>query len=454
MRHDWLGNPVTASSDATIAGIDDFIEGFLAYEAKAANILQASEAEPDNCLANAYSALFYLFLESNEAPDLARPYLEKAEAAAPTASRRERMTTAVVRAWLDGDMAEAIRLSEETAADYPRDLAIVKQAQYHQFNLGNCTGMLKLAEMVAERNDDVPYMHGLAAFGYEQCHLLEDAEASARKAIAMKRKEPWAQHALAHVMITQGRIQEGVDFLTDVSDTWVDLNSFMVTHNWWHLALNYISQGRDEETLRLYDEKIWGVWKEYSQDQIGAVSLLLRLELAGVDVGARWSDLGAYLKVRTDDFVQPFLTMQYLYGLARAGLPEADELMENLRAFAANAPAQTRAAWQEVALPACAGLLAHARGDFETAYARMTTAVPRLLEIGGSHAQRALFDQVQLDAMLKTGRYAQAQQRLEPWRAGCPTDVPTNEKLATVYAQLGLEREAARARATLADLRT
>ncbi len=449
MKQDWLGNIVTGANDATLAGINDFIEGFLAYENKAANILKAVEEDPDNCLANAYAGLFYMFLESKDAPGLARPYVEKAEAVAKDATRREQMNVAAVRAWVDNDIPQAIRLSEEIATEFPRDLAIVKSAQYHQFNLGNCAGMLKLAELVYDKNADVPYMHGLAAFGYEQCHLLDEAEASARKAIEIRRKEPWAHHALAHVMITQGRIQESIQFLNDVSDTWVDLNSFMLTHNWWHLGLNLISRGRNDETLKLYDEKVWGVWKEYSQDQVGAVSLLMRLELVGVDVGDRWKDLGEYLKVRTDDFVQPFLTMQYLYGLARAELAEADTLMDNLRNFADQAPDFVRDAWQNVALIACEGLLAHARGDYSTAFAKMSVAGPRLLEIGGSHAQRALFDQVLLDCMIKTGRYGQAQQVLESGRAHNPLDRPTNNKLVNVYTQLGLGREAAQARARL-----
>ena len=99
MKKDWLGNPVTTTSETTLAGIDDFIEGFLAYEVKAANILKAADEAPDDCLANAYAAMFYMFLESTEAPSLARPYIEKAEAAASRATPREQLTTAIVRRW-------------------------------------------------------------------------------------------------------------------------------------------------------------------------------------------------------------------------------------------------------------------------------------------------------------------------------------------------------------------
>ena len=256
---------------------------------------------------------------------------------------------------------------------------------------------------------------------------------------------------LAHVLLTQGRIKEGIDFLTDVSTTWVDLNSFMVTHNWWHLGLNYISQGRYEDTLKLYDNQVWGVWKEYSQDQINAVSLLIRLEIAGANVGNRWVDIGNYLKPRVDDFVQPFLTMQYLYGLARARLPEADTLMENLNSFVETAPALTRKAWREVALVACEGLLAHAREEYDLAFQKMKPVVPRLVEIGGSHAQRDLFRQVLMHSMIKTGRNQEAIKMLEEARGFDSESVPLNTALVQVYSDAGMMTEAAQAQARLSQ---
>ncbi len=73
MKADWRGNPVTTDSDATLAGINDFVEGFLSYETKAANVLKAADEDSDSCLANAYASLLYMFMENTEAPILARP---------------------------------------------------------------------------------------------------------------------------------------------------------------------------------------------------------------------------------------------------------------------------------------------------------------------------------------------------------------------------------------------
>jgi hypothetical protein len=268
---------------------------------------------------------------------------------------------------------------------------------------------------------------------------LEQAEAAARKAIEMRRKEPWAHHALAHVMLTQGRVREGRAFLQDVSATWTGLNSFMVTHNWWHEALFALELDRHDEVLGLYDRQVWGVVKDYTQDQINAVSLLARLELAGVDVGARWEDLGDYLAARLQDHVLPFLDLHYLYGLARAGRAEADILMRNIERHTASVPDDDKAAWQSVCVPASRGLLAHARGDYARAVDELGQAMPRLAEIGGSHAQRDLFGQVRLDALVRSGEFTGAQQLPQQQLGGQPESARLRRQAAGVYAALGLE---------------
>jgi hypothetical protein len=276
--------------------------------------------------------------------------------------------------------------------------------------------------------------------------LLDEAETEAQAALAQLPKEPWAQHALAHVLLTRGEIDQGAEFLEACRPTWTDLNSFMWTHLWWHLALFYLSQGRIREVLALYDQHCWGVAKEYSQDQIGAVSLLARVELAGLEVGDRWQDLGAHLAARAVDTLQPFLSLQYLYGLARAGRPEADRLLAAVEERAEGAGAFEVETWRAVALPAARGLLAHARREYDTAWTQLSLALPRLSEIGGSHAQRDLFDQILLDAALQSGRLVEAQQRLELRRARDRDGVPVNSALGGVYERLHLPVLAAAAR--------
>jgi hypothetical protein len=454
MRQDYLGNPTSTDCDSTLRAVDDFIEGYLAYETRAEGIVAAADADADCCIANVYAGLLWMLLEAPQAPRCAAKYLAAAERTQPRATRREQLATAVLRAWVEDDMPTTLRLCDQVLDEFPRDLVIAKTQQYFEFNRGNSPAMLRISLKAMEHNADVPYVHGMAAFAYEQCHLLDQAEQAARRALQMRRKEPWAQHALAHVMLGRGLIDEGAGFLEGTADTWVELNSFMLTHLWWHLALFYLSQGRRASTLDLYDRHCWGVAKDYSQDQIGAVSLLARMELAGIEVGSRWQDLGDHLAARKCDTVQPFLTLQYLYGLARANKPEASALLEAVRRAAANAPAYTREVWREVALPGCEALCAYARGDYECAWRQLSVALPRMLEIGGSHAQRDLFEQFFLDTAIRSGRSVIAQQMLELRRRSDPAGVPINSALASVYSSLGLRSLADEARARAATTRS
>lgn len=455
MQSDYLGNPLTEQRDGTLRGIDDFIEGYLGYETRAERILKVADADPGSCMANVYAGLLWMLLEAPQAPARAAPYIAAAERAALRATQREQLNTAMLGAWAGGDLRRTIQLCDQISDEFPRDLVIVKTHQYFEFNRGNCAGMLRAVLKVGAENGDVPQVYGMKAFGYEQCHLLDEAESEARAALAMRRKEPWAQHALAHVFLTRGQIEAGAQFLEDASDTWSGLNSFMLTHLGWHLALFYLSQGREREALKLYDEHCWGIAKDYSQDQAGAISLLARFEIAGIEVGSRWDEVAGHVAVRAHDTVQPFLTLHYLYGLARARRPEAETLLQTVRDYARRAPEFIRGAWLEVALPACEGVYAYARGDYEQAWQRLCAAVPRMTEIGGSHAQRDLFGQFLLDAALRSARWSAAQQLLELRRAADPNGVPVNRSLARVYGKLGLAglAEQARSRAALSRAR-
>ncbi|RYF81263.1 MAG: tetratricopeptide repeat protein [Comamonadaceae bacterium] len=437
---DALGNPSSVSDAVSRRLVDDFVLGFIACDARAANLAVEGHADEHPYVQACHAAL-QMFAESREAAANARPHIERAQAASALANAREQRFIAAVAAWVAGDLRGAIALHEAQAREFPRDLASLKLGQYHCFNLGDCAGMLRLALAALPHAADVPQLHGMLAFGYEQCHLMRDAEASARRAIAMERKEPWAHHALAHVMLTEGRLHEGLAFMEDVSPTWTGLNSFMLTHNWWHLALFLIDLGRGDEALAVYDQQCWGVVKDYSQDQVGAVSLLARLELAGVPVGERWQDVADHLAARTSDHVLPFLDLQYLYGLARAGRPEADTLGAHIDAFAPQAPEAMRTAWQRVCVPAAHGLLAHARGQHAQAADALGMALPRMIEIGGSHAQRDLFGQIWLDALMCSGRaqhLAVAQDVLQQQVNGQPESRRLARQVRSVYTGLGL----------------
>ena len=103
-----------------------------------------------------------------------------------------------------------------------------------------------------------------------------------------------------------------------------------------------------------------------------------------------------------------------------------------------------------MAIWAAHGIAAHAAEDYDDTIRFLGKALPRLAECGGSHAQRDLFEQIHLDALIKSGRTSQAQQMLEMRRTFDPDGVPLNTMLANVYDTSGLPEQAETARARVA----
>lgn len=410
MLQDSQGLEVTTNSPEAVAAIDQFIHQSLCYGNNPEVILQSLEADPTCALANAHAAAHYLSLESTAGCKQAVPYLETAKKYLAAANEREQLYVWAIAAWARGAIDQAITYHEAIASAFPRDLLSVQRGQYHYFYQGNQAGLLQIAEKVLPANSDNHYLQGMLAFGLEQCHRLEEAEAAGRRATAINRHDPWAHHAVAHVMETQGRLEEGIAWMEGLADTWEDCNSMLYTHNWWHIALYYLEQGKIERVLELYDTHIWGrACKTSSKDQVGAISLLLRLELRGVEVGNRWQRLGNYVIARIHEHALPFQDLHYVYALAQAGQAElVTEMLFSMQAYAKTANPYTQQTWVEVAVPAARGMAAHAIADWSTAIAELGPILPRLHRIGGSHAQRDLFEQVYLDAWLRDDRNYEA----------------------------------------------
>jgi tetratricopeptide (TPR) repeat protein len=428
------GLAVSSASDAGAERVDRFAHAFVSCGADLAPVLQAVEDDPGCGIAHAYAAMLHMFAETAAAPALARPHAHAALRLTERATENERMTAAAVAAWVEGDAPRVRALHDELAARFPEDLVMLKLGQVHRLNEGDYAGMLRLAEAAAAPNGDVAHFHALRAFPLEQLHLLEEAEAAAGRALELDPDEPWAHHAVAHLMDTRGRAAEGAAFLEDAAPSWERCNAFVRHHNWWHLALHRLDLDDVAGALALYDREVRGRAPDYGQEQAGAAALLVRIELQGGDPGARWEELAASVAARGPEHVLAFLDLHYLVALSRAGRPEAAALADGI----ARRARDEGGVWADAALPTALGVLARDRGDAAAAADLMERAMPRLAGIGGSHAQRDLFEQLFLDVLIRAGRHAEAQQRLELRRRAKPGARHTARLLAGVYEGLGL----------------
>ncbi|MGD9799020.1 MAG: tetratricopeptide repeat protein [Parvularculaceae bacterium] len=389
---DQYGLPISNACNEAAAGYDAYVREFLSYGSKLRDLFVIADSSDDSALVNAHAAALHLAFEGAEGWENAKPYLARMRRAEATATDRERLFAAAVESWAARDYVRALAALEELTLRWPADLCAIKWGQYHAFNLGDQAAMLRFAERARIVFEDQPYAHGMIAFALEQNHRLEEAEEEGIRATEIALDDAWAHHAVAHVMETQGRAKDGARWLDHCAHTWERKGVFIRDHNWWHAALFRLALGRYEDALAIYDERLWGAWPEFPQEQIGAVSMLWRLEMRGVDVGDRWTPVIDQVRRRAGEHILPFHDLHYLYALARAGAPEeADAFFASLMRCAEDAVDPYKAFWRETGAPAAQAVRAFAAKDYSTAAECFARALPHLERVGGSHAQRHLF---------------------------------------------------------------
>jgi hypothetical protein len=388
---DLAGLPIANASAADAAAYETYVREFLSYGANLRALFAAADASPGVPLLQAHAAALHLAFEGAEGFAHAAPYLAKM--AGPRASERESAFIAAVDAWSRRDYRAALSLLDALTVRWPADIAAIKWGQYHAFNLGDQEALLRFAERARIVFEGAPYAHGMIAFALEQNHRLQEAEEEGLHASEIAIDDAWAHHAVAHVMETMGRPRDGARWLDHCSHTWDKKGVFIRDHNWWHAALFRIALGREDEALAIYDARLWGAWPEFPQEQIGAVSMLWRLEMRGVDVGDRWRPVAEQARRRAGEHLLAFHDLHYLYALARGG--EAGEAENLVRSIEARAEACDPCAdiWREAAAPLARASFAFARGDWDEATKGFSRAAPQLQRIGGSHAQRHLFSE-------------------------------------------------------------
>ena len=252
--------------------------------------------------------------------------LRAAEAAIGRASEREQRHLAAAKAWARGESSQAIAGWETILADTPTDALALRLVQDAYFFLGRSAAIRDCAERVLPAWDrDNPlasFVLGLYAFGLEETGDLKRAEDFGREALARNPRDAWATHALAHVMETANRHEEGVAFLKSTRGDWAHAH-FMAHHNGWHLALFLIEQGRFDEVLADYDRfTAPKLADDATLDRIDAASLLWRLELAGVDVGDRWAPVANTWMAHVDDHLLAFNDLHCAFAAARSPDPD------------------------------------------------------------------------------------------------------------------------------------
>jgi tetratricopeptide (TPR) repeat protein len=418
-RHqDPRGDPVACSRPAAIEPYEKGLWRLVSFVGDPVAEFDAALAlDPEFPMAHLARAGAHLMLAERAWLPAAKDSLAAAAALLPRAGPREHRHHAAASLAAAGRWSDARVAWEALLVEHPRDLLALFCAHMTDFYCGDCANLrLRVARVLPRWDPSVPgwsYVLGMHAFGLEECHQYDAAEAAGREALALQPRDPWSVHAVAHVMEMQGRHEEGADWLREREPDWAPDNG-LAYHNWWHLALFLLEDLDPEGALAVYDERIAAQPGQLALQRVDQTALLSRLALLGCDPGPRWEAVadGWEASLEAEAGFYAFNDAHAAIAFIATG---RDGPLAKLRAaMQAQAKRDGRSAGdlpamqREAGLPLVDALVDRRDGRHRKAAWELFLLRERAVRFGGSHAQRDLITQTMFACAVDSGDSALA----------------------------------------------
>lgn len=403
-HHDARGLALSTDQAASVAAYEQALDLFNSLRLDPVAVLQPALAQdPDFISGHLMMAGFMLSAIDGQVLPAARESLAAAAASRRRPNEREQSFQAALQVWADGDMGGANRLLDRHLIDHPRDLFALQLTHMADLVLGQ-SAMLRdrIGRALAQWSEDdigYGYLLGMHAFGLEECNEYARAEALGMEALARNPHDTWAVHAVAHVYEMQGRVAEGLRWLTTETSLWQQDNALAV-HNYWHLSLQHLRNDDHASALALYDRAIAPGPASMALDLVDASALLWRLGLRGVDVAGRWQALAARWREQAAWGWSVFNDVHAMLALVGAGDPAQIEAGQ--RAVAA-VPATAPAPWWREAGTLGEAVTAFGAGRYGHCAQLLLPLLPFTSGFGGSQAQRSLIYLTAMEAARRAG---------------------------------------------------
>lgn len=386
---------------------DDVIEAYLGASADVMSKLTVLlEQDPDMPMAHCFKAYLMKLGSDPRLLGAMEDAIERLKVMRPTLNDRETRHLAALAYWSDNQSKDTIRIIEELLTLYPHDILALRINHHLHFYSGDAPAMRDSVNRVMPHWQQdgrfFNYILGMQAFGLEESGDYKQAEISGRQAVEANPRDLWATHALVHVMQMQERFDDGINWLTPLLPKWSNTNNF-IFHLHWHNALFHIGKNQHSEALAIYDNFLEApINDDFYLDVCNGAALLWRLERLGVDVGRRWDALAALSSQRIKDTELVFCSLHYLLTPIRLNQQKViNAAMRSMSQWATVDSTQGRIA-AEVGLPVANAMVELGTKNYRNSAKILTGVAQRLHEIGGSHAQRHLFIQMQEFAQQQT----------------------------------------------------
>ncbi|XP_076412623.1 tetratricopeptide repeat protein 38-like [Peromyscus maniculatus bairdii] len=324
-----------------------------------------------------------------------------------TLTSREQLHVSAVETFAKGNFSKACDLWEQILLDYPTDILALRFAHDAYFYLGQQEQMRdSVARVYPFWKPNVPlnsYVKGIYAFGLMETNFYDQALKLAKEALSVEPTDAWSVHTVAHVHEMRAEIKDGMEFMKNTEGHWKD-SDMLASHNYWHWALYFIEKGDYETALTIYDSHILPRLqaKDTMLNVVNCCSMLYRLQMEGVPVGQRWQAVLPVIKKHNRDHNLLFNDAHFLMAsLGAQDLQTTQELLTTLQE-ASKSPGENcqHHLAQDVGLPLCQAFVEAENGNPDRALELLLPIRYRIVQIGGSNAQRDVFNQLLIHAAI------------------------------------------------------
>ena len=372
--------------------------------------------EADEGFALAHAALAYTQMIRVAVPE-ARESAERAKALNSGVSRREQQHIETVGLFTQGRNQESYALLRQHVEEFPRDALMFRVAQ--RLLVQGCTGagvanyppvffdLMKSVEPTL--GDDWAFM-GQYAWAHHEVGLMDEGMRLAQRSLDIRPDNAVAAHSVAHVQFETGDNSQGADFL----GSWLegfDRRAAYRVHLSWHQALFQLALGRYGNALTLYENDIRpAVAAKSYQSLADSASLFWRMYIYGNTVPeVDWDELLVLAAPAAERPGPSFRDAHAALAFTAAGDEASmDRLIDGLKDLADKGSAVAT----ECMLPLVQGIAAFGRGEYSEAARLIEPVFPQLTRVGGSHAQREVFEDTLLEAYLRAEQFDKAETML------------------------------------------